>query len=202
MVDINKLHSTLQNNDIKVLYEVFSGMFLDFENYSKGIISNYILKNASESALEVLAGNIGLNRGNMSVDTFRKKLQVYYNAFFLVPTLTSFAELIKDSMGYYPENIQPGWIEGIPLKLSLDVVIPAAASDELLQDLKEIFSIGHELDATILKEGFSGGMYTSDESYTGIEGLNQYVDRVLIGFKGRKISAFTGDVFTGLHSLS
>lgn len=193
MVQVTQLPEILQTPEIRGWYKILGDMFEEFKKFSRNAVDSCVLKSAGESALADLGENIGVPRGSLSMEVYRQKLLVYYNAFFLVPNLHNFADLIKNSMGYYPENISPGWLEGTPLTLSMDIIIPAGSSADLLQDLQAVFSLGHTLDATVMFEAYVHNVYTSNEVLTGIDSIHQDISRVMVGFKGRKISEFTGE---------
>ncbi len=164
-----KLPQIMRGENTRKYYKSISAIFDNFDSLIESGQYAHVIDYAAGGDLDILGRALGIPRGNYGDEAYRMRLRVYYYTFYFVPTLNNFLYLIRDVMGYYPENVVEGWTKALNPEsalLSIDVIIPAGADDNLLVDLDDIAAAGVRIDWTKIQETYAVYHSTSDSVST------------------------------------
>jgi hypothetical protein len=188
MTNYEKLISYLpsiyqKTNNLKLLQTIASA-FDTFDSDLETINKMWLLTEATALYLDVLGKNIGIYRTyNQSDDIFRRRIKVaMYNLYF-VPILNNFYTIIEDIMGYSAISVVEGWNyteNPESARIGVQVVVPAGETQDLLNNLENIYSAGVKLDWSQYQETYAVYESFGDLNNTGLADLVKDTERVLV----------------------
>jgi len=181
---ISYLPSIYQKNNNLKLMQTIASAFNNFDSDLESINKMWLLTEATGSYLDVLGKNIGIYRAyNQSDDIFRRRIKVaMYNLYF-VPILNNFYTIIEDIMGYSALSIVEGWNyteNPESARIQAQVVVPAGETQDLLNNLENIYSAGVKLDWSQFQETYAVYESFGDLNNTGLADLVKDTERVLV----------------------
>lgn len=188
MTNYEKLISYLpsiyqKTNNLKLLKTIASA-FDTFDSDLESINKMWLLTEATGNYLDVLGKNIGIYRAyNQSDDIFRRRIKVaMYNLYF-VTTLNNFYTIIEDIMGYSALSVVEGWnyTENTEsARIGVQVVVPAGETQDLLNNLENIYSAGVKIDWSQFQETYAVYESFGYLNNTGLADLVKDTERVLV----------------------
>lgn len=181
---ISYLPSIYQKTNNLKLMKIISNAFDNFDTQLESIDNMWLLSEAAGNYLDVLGKNIGIYRTyNQSDDIFRRRIKVaMYNLYF-VPILNNFYTIIEDIMGYSAISIIEGWnyTENPESgRIKAQVVVPAEETQDLLENLENIYSAGVKVDWSQYQETYAVYESFGDLNNTGLSDLIKDTERVLV----------------------
>ena len=181
---ISYLPSVYQKTNNLKLMEIIASAFDTFDSDLESINKMWLLTEATGSYLDVLGKNIGVYRTyNQSDDIFRRRIKVaMYNLYF-VPILNNFYTIIEDIMGYSALSIVEGWNyteNPESARIQAQVVVPAGETQDLLNNLENIYSAGVKLDWSQYQETYAVYESFGEINNTGLADLVKDTERVLV----------------------
>ena len=181
---ISYLPSIYQKDNNLKLIQTIASAFDTFDSDLESINKMWLITEATGLYLDVLGKNIGIYRAyNQSDDIFRRRIKVaMYNLYF-VPILNNFYTLIKDIMGYSAISVVEGWnytVNPESARIKAQVVVPAGETQDLLNNLENIYSAGVKVDWSQYQETYAVYESFGDLNNTGLSDLVKDTERVLV----------------------
>ena len=181
---ISYLPSIYQKTNNLKLMQIIASAFNNFDSDLESINKMWLLTEATGSYLDVLGKNIGIYRTyNQSDDIFRRRIKVaMYNLYF-VPILNNFYTIIEDIMGYSALSVVEGWNyteNPESARIKAQVVVPAGETQDLLNNLENIYSAGVKVDWSQYQETYAVYESFGDLNNTGLADLVKDTERVLV----------------------
>ena len=181
---ISYLPSIYQKTNNLKLMQTIASVFDTFDYDLESINKMWLLTEATGSYLDILGKNIGVYRTyNQSDDIFRRRIKVaMYNLYF-VPILNNFYTIIEDIMGYSALSIVEGWNyteNPESARIQAQVVVPAGETQDLLNNLENIYSAGVKLDWSQYQETYAVYESFGEINNTGLADLVKDTERVLV----------------------
>ena len=181
---ISYLPSIYQKTNNLKLMQTIASAFDNFDSDLESINKMWLIIEATGSYLDVLGKNIGIYRAyNQSDDIFRRRIKVaMYNLYF-VPILNNFYTIIEDIMGYSALSIVEGWNyteNPESARIKAQVVVPAGETQDLLNNLENIYSAGVKVDWSQYQETYAVYESFGDLNNTGLADLVKDTERVLV----------------------
>ena len=181
---ISYLPSIYQKTNNLKLMQTIASVFNNFDSDLESIKKMWLLTEATGSYLDVLGKNIGIYRAyNQSDDIFRRRIKVaMYNLYF-VPILNNFYTIIEDIMGYSALSVVEGWNyteNPESARIGVEVVVPAGETQDLLNNLENIYSAGVKVDWSQYQETYAVYESFGDLNNTGLADLVKDTERVLV----------------------
>lgn len=183
---ISKLPEVMrQENNLKFMKSV-SKLLDSMDLYLDSISKIHVIDYAVDKDLDAIGDYLGIARNGKSDSSYKRLLKIYYYTYYFVPNANNFLFLIKNIIGYMPEQMIEGWLLPInpeSCSASLDIVIPVGDDDSFLVDLDKIFSAGCRLDWRKLQEAYAVNNLTSKDTFTGVDTIYEEISAVRIGSK-------------------
>ncbi len=195
----DKLPEVMQQPNTKKFYMAIAKIFDELDQEFAKNETAHVLDFATGEDLDILGINLGIVRGLDNDEQYRQKLKIYYYTYYFVPNLNNFLWMIRNVMGYYPQEVTEGWTLGGAEKesgvMKIKVKVPPGQSSEFVNLFDDIAGAGVRLDWDTILTAYRTYEVTGDQRGTGLTNITKIFEAVQEVLQGQTTTNYCGTKF-------